>query len=61
MGLKLYSVKRSIERLVEQKVISNPPLVDGIKGANRVTPKIYLLNKRDSFLVATHRPPCGSY
>lgn len=36
------SVKRTIERLVEQEVISQPPLVDGEKSANGVITRVYL-------------------
>jgi phage regulator Rha-like protein len=50
-------VKRSIDRLVEKNVISQPPSADGIKSANGVTPKIYLINKRDSFVVVAQLSP----
>lgn len=50
-------VKQSIERLVERGVIAEPSMGDGIKGANGVTPKIYLLTKRDSFVVVAQLSP----
>ena len=49
------SVKRTIERLVLQEVISQPPMVDGEKSANGVTTQIYLFTgeqgKLDSITV----------
>ena len=36
------SVKRTIERLAEKGVISQPPLVDGEKSANGVVEKLYI-------------------
>lgn len=50
-------VKQSVDRLVERGVISQPPMVDGIKAANGVTPKKYLLEKRDSFIVVAQLSP----
>ena len=41
------SVKRTIERLAEKGVISQPPLVDGEKSANGVVEKLYIcVNQR---------------
>lgn len=54
-------VKQSIERLVARGVISNPPMVDGIKSANGVTPQLYLFTgeqgKRDSIIVVAQLSP----
>lgn len=54
-------VKRSIDRLTERGVISKPPLADGIKGANGVTPKLYIFSgekgKRDSIIVVAQLCP----
>lgn len=50
-------VKLSIERLVDKGVISEPPLVDGIKSANGVIEKIYLLKKRDTYIVVAQLSP----
>ena len=36
------SVKRTIERLAEKGVISQPPLADGEKSANGVVEKLYI-------------------
>lgn len=55
------SVKRTIERLVEQEVISQPPLVDGEKSANGVITRVYLFSgeqgKLDSITVAAQLCP----
>ena len=54
------SVKRTIDRLVERGVISQPPLVDGAKSANGVVEKLYLFtaeNKRDSYVVVAQLSP----
>ena len=55
------SVKRTIERLAESGVISQPPLVDGIKSANGVVEKIYVFTgeqgKRDSIVVVAQLSP----
>ena len=54
-------VKQSIERLVERGVIAQPPMVDGIKSANGVTPKLFLFSgeqgKRDSIIVVAQLCP----
>ena len=54
-------VKQSIERLTERGVISQPPMVDGIKSANGVTPKLFLFSgekgKRDSIIVVAQLCP----
>jgi len=61
-------VKRSIERLAttthnddgtikKHAVISKPPMADGIKSANGVAEKIYLINKRDSYIIVAQLSP----
>lgn len=50
-------VKQSIDRLVLSEVISKPPMGDGIKAANGVTEKVYLLGKRDSIIVVAQLCP----
>lgn len=61
VGKREDSVKRTIERLVEKSVISNPPMVDGIKTPNGVTPKHHLFQgeegKRDSIVVVAQLSP----
>jgi len=51
------SVKRAIERLTENGVISKPPLVDGEKSANGVIEKLYMINERDSYIVVAQLCP----
>jgi len=50
-------VKQSIERLVERGVITQPPMGDGAKSANGVVEKVYLVNKRDSYVVVAQLSP----
>jgi len=50
-------VKQSIDRLVERGVISNPPMGDGEKSANGVVEKIYLVGKRDSYIIVAQLSP----
>ena len=50
-------VKKSIERLIQKGIISKPPLVDGEKSANGVVIQLYLLEKRDSFVVVAQLSP----
>jgi len=61
-------VKRSIERLSSDlcnsdgtikrpAVISQPPLADGNKSANGVVEKVYLINKRDSYIIVAQLSP----
>jgi len=50
-------VKRSIDRLAEKGVISKPPVADGIKAANGVTEKVYLIGKRDSYVIVAQLSP----
>jgi phage regulator Rha-like protein len=49
-------VKRSIDRLVEKNVISQPPLAE-VKNHLGQTVKIYSINKRDSFVVVAQLNP----
>lgn len=51
------SVKRTIERLAEKGVISQPPLVDGEKSANGIIEKLYMVNERDSYVVVAQLCP----
>ena len=51
------SVKRTIERLVEKAIISQPPLVGGEKSANGVIEKLYMVNERDSYVVVAQLCP----
>lgn len=57
VGARHDSVKRTIERLVEKRTISQPPLVDGPKSGNGVVVQEYLVNKRDSFVVVAQLSP----
>jgi phage regulator Rha-like protein len=50
-------VKQSIERLVERGVISKPPMGDGAKSANGVVEKVYLIGKRDSYVIVAQLSP----
>lgn len=51
------SVKRTIERLYTAGAISYPPLVDGKKAANGVTPTHYEIGKRDSYVIVAQLSP----
>lgn len=55
------SVKRTIERLAQSCVISQPPLVDGGKAANGTIEKVYVFagdqGKRDSIIVVAQLSP----
>ncbi|MGC4734091.1 DNA-binding protein [Providencia hangzhouensis] len=61
VGSREDSVKRTIERLIDKGIISKPPMVDGIKTANGVTPQHYLFSdeegKRDSIIVVAQLSP----
>ncbi|ENF0690124.1 Rha family transcriptional regulator [Proteus mirabilis] len=61
VGSREDSVKRTIERLVDKGIISKPPMVDGIKTANGVTPQHYLFSgeegKRDSIIIVAQLSP----
>lgn len=50
-------VKRSIERLAKSGAISQPPMADGAKSANGVTEKVFLVGKRDSYVVVAQLSP----
>lgn len=60
VGARHDSVKRTIERL-SSGVISEPPLVDGVKSANGITEKVYLFfgekGKLDSIVVIAQLCP----
>jgi len=51
------SVKRTIETLAEKGTISQPQIVDGEKAANGVTEKVYLIGKRDSYIIVAQLSP----
>ena len=51
------SVKRTIETLANNDTISHPQIVDGEKAANGVSEKIYLIGKRDSYIVVAQLSP----
>ncbi len=57
LGSRHDSVKRSIERLVEAKVISQPPSVDGIKSANGTVPTFYKICERDTYVIVAQLSP----
>src|SRR6478609_10301202 len=50
-------VKRSIARLAERGVISEPPMADGMKYANGVTERVYVIGKRDSYVIVAQLSP----
>ncbi len=50
-------VKISIDRLADRGLISQPPLGDGGKSANGVVKKVYLVGKRDSYVVVARLSP----
>ncbi|SDS20041.1 Phage antirepressor protein YoqD, KilAC domain [Halopseudomonas xinjiangensis] len=51
------SVKRTVERLVDRGVISQPPLVDGPRSGNGVVVQAYRISKRDSYVVVAQLCP----
>lgn len=51
------SVKRTIETLESNGLISKPQIVDGPKSANGVVEKYYLVGKRDSYVVVAQLSP----
>ncbi|MCJ8515145.1 Rha family transcriptional regulator [Proteus mirabilis] len=61
VGAREDNVKRTIERLTNSGVISQPPMEDGIKSANGVIPKHYVFSgekgKRDSIIVVAQLYP----
>lgn len=50
-------VKKSIDRLVKKGVISHPAMADGEKAANGVVEKLYLVGKRDSYVIVAQLSP----
>lgn len=50
-------VKQSIDRLVDRGVISKPPLGDGDKSGNGVVETLYLVSKRDSYIIVAQLSP----
>jgi len=50
------SVKRTIERLVERKVIGSPPVVEYLDGLGRKANE-YMVCKRDSFIIVAQLSP----
>lgn len=61
VGSREDNVKRTIERLANSGVISQPPTEDGLKSANGVIPKHYVFSgekgKRDSIIVVAQLYP----
>lgn len=56
-GKRQDNVKRTIETLSNQCVISKPQIEDGIKSKNGVIPKILNINERDSYVVVAQLCP----
>jgi phage antirepressor YoqD-like protein len=57
LGTRHDSVKRTIDRLVDNHVISRPPMVDGEKAANGVFESVYKINKRSSYIIVAQLSP----
>lgn len=57
VGSRHDSVKRTIGTLAESGVISYPQIVGGIKAANGVVPRHYLVCRRDSFVIVAQLCP----
>lgn len=51
------NVKRTIETLANQGVISRPQIEDGAKAANGVVEKLYMVGKRDSYVIVAQLSP----
>ena len=51
------NVKRTIETLANQGVISRPHFEDGEKSANGVVEKLYRIGKRDSYVIVAQLSP----
>lgn len=51
------SVKRTIETLAAKGVISYPQSVDGEKAANNVVERLYLIGKRDTYVLVAQLSP----
>lgn len=51
------SVKRTIESLASAGVIGQPQIVDGEKAGNNVIEKLYMIGKRDSYVIVAQLSP----
>jgi anti-repressor protein len=51
------SVKLCIERLAGRGLISQPPLVDGNRSGNGTVEKLYMIGKRDSYVIVAQLSP----
>jgi hypothetical protein len=51
------SEETSLDTLVERGVISNPQIEDGPKSANGVVEVVYLVGKRDSYIIVAQLSP----
>lgn len=51
------NVKRTIDTLVEKGVISHPQIEDGPKSGNGVIEVVYLVGKRDSYVIVAQLSP----
>lgn len=51
------NVKRTIDTLANQGVISHPQIEDGEKSANGVVEKLYRIGKRDSYIIVAQLSP----
>lgn len=51
------TVKICIDRLAAKRVISEPSMTDGEKSANGTTERLYLVNKRDSYVIVAQLSP----
>jgi hypothetical protein len=50
-------VKQSIDRLVARGVITQPPTGDGDKAGNGIVEQLYLIGKRDSYIIVAQLSP----
>ena len=51
------NAKRTIDKLFSDGLISRPQIEDGIKSANGVIEKLYIVGKRDSFVIVAQLSP----
>lgn len=51
------TVKVCIERLIAKRVISEPSLTDGEKSANGIVERLYVIGKRDSYVIVAQLSP----
>ena len=51
------NVKRTIDTLAESAVISHPQIEDGGKSGNGIVEKLYLVGKRDSYIIVAQLSP----